>query len=306
MKGDVSDSVAVKKRYWFKTVISVLVVLCFMPLGHAMMIMMEHLLPPSALHYCAFALGAVGLAIVIAGVFVKGDTRQTLLGLIGGLLFWTGWVEFLFQYYANRYGVQPEIVNGEIVTKPEYLILPATFGMWMLIMTVYVFSVKTGCYCINWLQKLFFGKRKDEIVTRPLSRHTSITTFMELNMMMWACYLLLMFCYDSRFLGDSHPVTFLVGIQYPHGDCYRNSVLDSCGNHGQERPVQRDMGGPSGARCRDGHHTCRLHHPRGRPRLECPEEEKMIGAGVGGSVLVYRRWWVGVGLPMAADRCWLV
>lgn len=212
MKGDVSDSVAVKKRYWFKTVISVLVVLCFMPLGHAMMIMMEHLLPPSALHYCAFALGAVGLAIVIAGVFVKGDTRQTLLGLIGGLLFWTGWVEFLFQYYANRYGVQPEIVNGEIVTKPEYLILPATFGMWMLIMTVYVFSVKTGCYCINWLQKLFFGKRKDEIVTRPLSRHTSITTFMELNMMMWACYLLLMFCYDSRFLGDSHPVTFLVGI----------------------------------------------------------------------------------------------
>ena len=90
MKGDVSDSVAVKKRYWFKTVISVLVVLCFMPLGHAMMIMMEHLLPPSALHYCAFALGAVGLAIVIAGVFVKGDTRQTLLGLIGGLLFWTG------------------------------------------------------------------------------------------------------------------------------------------------------------------------------------------------------------------------
>ena len=35
---------------------------------------------------------------------------------------------------------------------------------------------------------------------------------MELNMMMWACYLLLMFCYDSRFLGDSHPVTFLVGI----------------------------------------------------------------------------------------------
>lgn len=182
-----------------------------MPLGHAMMILMEHFLPQEALHGSAFALGAVGLAIVIIGVFAKGDTRQTILGLAGGLLFWTGWVEFLLQYYASRYGVQPEIVNGEIVTKPEYLIMPATFGFWMLIMTVYIFSVKTGCLFINWIQKRIFGRRKDEIVTRPLSRHTSVTTFMELNMMMWACYLLLMFCYDPEFLGDRHPVTLIIG-----------------------------------------------------------------------------------------------
>lgn len=176
-----------------------------------MMILMEHFLPQEALHGSAFALGVVGLAIVIIGVFAKGDTRQTILGLAGGLLFWTGWVEFLLQYYASRYGVQPEIVNGEIVTKPEYLIMPATFGFWMLIMTVYIFSVKTGCLFINWIQKRIFGRRKDEIVTRPLSRHTSVTTFMELNMMMWACYLLLMFCYDPEFLGDRHPVTLIIG-----------------------------------------------------------------------------------------------
>ena len=177
------------KKYWGKTLVSFLVVLCAMPLGHAFMILMERFLPPVTLHYAAFALGAAGLALVIVGVFVKGDTRQTLLGLFGGLLFWTGWVEFLLQYYANRYGVQPEIVDGEIVTKPEYLIMPATFGFWMLIMTVYIFNAKTGCYLITWLQKLFFGKKKDEIVTRAMTRHTSVTTFMELNMMMWACYL---------------------------------------------------------------------------------------------------------------------
>ncbi|HIT49195.1 MAG TPA: hypothetical protein IAC34_06865 [Candidatus Coprenecus stercoripullorum] len=205
------ENTAVRKRYWGKTLISFLLVLCAMPLGHAMMILMEHFLPQEALHGSAFALGAVGLAIVIIGVFAKGDTKQTILGLAGGLLFWTGWVEFLLQYYASRYGVQPEIVNGEIVTKPEYLIMPATFGFWMLIMTVYIFSVKTGCLFINWIQKRIFGRRKDEIVTRPLSRHTSITTFMELNMMMWACYLLLMFCYDPEFLGDRHPVTLIIG-----------------------------------------------------------------------------------------------
>ena len=202
---------APSKRYWGKTVISFLVVLFAMPLGHALMILMEHFLQPQAMHVAAFVMGAVGLGIVISGVFVKGDTRQTLLGLAGGMLFWTGWVEFLLMYYADRYGVQPEIVNGEIVTQPEYLIMPATFGFWMLIMTVYIFSVKTGCYFITWIQKRIFGKRKDEYVTRPLTRHTSITTFMELNMMMWACYLLLMFCYDPNFLGDHHPVTLIIG-----------------------------------------------------------------------------------------------
>ena len=45
-----------------------------------------------------------------------------------------------------------------------------------------------------------------------MTRHTSIVTFMEVNMMLWAFYLLLMFCYDKNFLGDHHPVTFLVGL----------------------------------------------------------------------------------------------
>ena len=209
---DAIDSSPVRvRRYWGRTLVAFLVVLCAMPLGHAMMILMEHFIPGPALHGCAFAMGAVGLGIAITGVFVTGDTKQTILGLVGGLLFCTGWVEFLLRYYAARYGVQPEIVNGEVVTKPEYLIMPATFGFWMLIMTVYIFSVTTGCYFITWIQKRLFGRRKDEIVTRPLTRHTSITTFMELNMMMWACYLLLMFCYDPRFLGDHHPVTLIIG-----------------------------------------------------------------------------------------------
>lgn len=199
---------------------SFLLVLFMMPLGHALMIMMERTMPPSAVHGWAFAMGGAGLAVVVAGVFVRGDTRQTLLGLFGGLLFWTGWVEFLFQYYANRWGTQPEIVDGEIVTKPEYLILPATFGLWMMVMMLYVFCTKTGCGFINWWQRTLFRGRKTEIAARPMTRHTSIVTFMELNMILWTSYLLLMFCYDSRFLGDRHPVTFLVGV-----GCLAGAVL---------------------------------------------------------------------------------
>lgn len=207
------------KNVW-KTLASFFMVLFTMPLGHAFMIVMEKFMSPVILHYSAFAMGAIGLMMVIIGVFAHGDTKQTLWGFFGGLLFWTGWVEFLFMYYAHRYGAQPEMVNGEVVTKPEYLILPATFGFWAMVMVLYLFSVKTGCNFINWWQKVLFREKKNVIVARPMTRHTSIVTFMELNMLLWTCYLLLMFCYDNNFLGDHHPVTFIIGI-----GCFIGSVF---------------------------------------------------------------------------------
>ena len=199
-----------KKKNWWKSIASFLLVLCTMPLGHAMMIIMEKTMTPAAVHCSAFCMGLAGLLLVIGGVFVKGNTRQTVCGLIGGLLFWTGWVEFLFQYYATRWGTQPEMENGEVVTRPEYLILPASFGMWMMVMTLYIFSTKNGCNFINWWQRMILRSHKNEIAARPMTHHTSIVTFMELNMILWASYLLLMFCYDKNFLGDRHPITSIV------------------------------------------------------------------------------------------------
>lgn len=201
-----------KNTYWWRTIASFVLVLFTMPLGHALMILMEKFMDPVAVHYAGFIMGFVGLIMVIVGVFVKGDTRQTLWGLIGGLLFWTGWVEFLFLYYARRYGVPPEIEHGVVVTKPEYLIMPASFGLWMMVMTMYIFSTRNGCDFITWIQEKLFGKHKNKIVVQPMTHHTSIITFMELNMILWAFYLLLMFCYDKNFLGDHHPVTYLIGI----------------------------------------------------------------------------------------------
>ena len=202
------------KLQWGKSIASFFLVLLMMPLGHAAMIIMEHTLSSSVLHYSAFALGLTGILMVIRSVYVKGDTHQTLWGLTGGMLFWTGWVEFLFQYFANRFGTQPQLdpISGEIVTKPEYLILPATFGLWVMIMVLYVFCCRSGCDFIRWWQKLLLGKRKEEIVSRGVTRHAGIVTFMELVMMMWASYLLLMFCYDDSFIGDHHPVTLIIGL----------------------------------------------------------------------------------------------
>lgn len=201
-----------RRTYFGRAVASFMLVLCTMPLGHAAMILMEHNLAPGTLHVCAFMLGLAGMLITVAGVFVRNDLKQTLCGLIGGLLFWTGWVEFMFQYYADRYGMMPmaDPVSGK-VTQPEYLILPASFGFLMMFVLIYMFSIRSGCNFFNWCQRIILGRRRDMIVVRPMTRHTSIVTFMELNVMMWTTYLVLMFCYDSNFLGDTHPVTLILG-----------------------------------------------------------------------------------------------
>lgn len=210
------------KKYPFKAISSFLIVLFTMPLGHALMILMEHFMSPTALHYSAFAMGFAGMLMVVLGVFVNGDTRQTLWGLFGALFFWTGWVEFLFMYFANRFGTQPMLdpATGEVVTRPEYLIMPASFGFFMMVMIMYIFSTRNGCNFINWCQRQLFRGRKSEICARPMTRHASIVTFMEFIMIMWASYLLLMFCYDPVFLGDSHPVTILVGAGCFIGACF--------------------------------------------------------------------------------------
>lgn len=258
---------------------SFFLVLFTMPLGHAMMMIMDRVMTPTAVHYAGFMMGFVGLFIVVAGVFAKDDTRQTLCGLFGGLLFWTGWVEFLFQYYANRYGTQPEVVDGVVVTRPEYLILPATFGLWAMVMTLYIFCTRTGCNFINWWQRLFFGKHKAEIVVRPMTRHVSIVTFMELNMILWTSYLALMFCYDPHFIGDHSPVTFLVGFgcfvgsifmfrkelrlaswgaNIRHGHCNGYRLLDPCRDSWTSQFLHRDMDTTRTLQGSDDSYSCSL------------------------------------------------
>ena len=245
-----------KKLYIGKSIGAFLVVLLLMPLGHAMMALMEHFLATETLHYCAFAMGFVGLIVTIWGVFAKGDTHQTIFGIVGAMLFWTGWVEFLFVYYAQRFGVhcdlygsgviqtttqyvdglinhQEYLINGTPLedysraelkamrgSRPEYLIMPATFGMWVVVMLFYVFCTKTGCDFINWLQNHClpksrrFSNLKGGI--RVGIRNSSIVTFMEWNVMMWGIYLLMMFCYDPVFLGQDHHVPFHEGDDVEH------------------------------------------------------------------------------------------
>ena len=74
------------KLYPWRTIASFLLVLFAMPLGHALMILMEKFMDEGAMHVAGFAMGFVGLVLVIVGVFVKGAV---------GTLRWTAFLDGL-------------------------------------------------------------------------------------------------------------------------------------------------------------------------------------------------------------------
>ncbi len=189
-------------------IIAFLTVLLTQPLGHTAMIMMEKIFGHEYVFYVAGILGFLGVFLLIWGVLSQKQITATLLGLFGGILVWTGWIEFSFVYYAHRFGVQPLIENGEVVTKPEYLIMPSSVGFWAVFMIYYFFGTKTGCTFLSWSQrnmKMLNPKK----ITAPV-RNTALTTFMEIIIILWTFYLLLLFVYDKKFIGDDTIVTHFV------------------------------------------------------------------------------------------------
>ncbi|MDO4722535.1 hypothetical protein [Porphyromonas circumdentaria] len=200
-----------KKRFSLNGVWAFLIVLFSMPLGHALMILCEHLFGDNQLFIAAFLMGFIGLIITLIGFYVKRTGQQTLLGFIGGLLFWTGWIEFGYVYIARRYGIEPLMENGEIVTKPEYLLMPSSIGFWAMTMLGYLFNSRTGCTFLNWIQRRVVRREGLHTFT-PSLQNKSIITFMELNILLWTFYLLLLFVYDNAFLGDRHPITYIVAF----------------------------------------------------------------------------------------------
>lgn len=188
-----------------------LTVLLTMPLGHALMIVMEKTFGHEHVYLAAFLLGFAGLLLLVAGSGCKSENKATFAGLFAGLFIWTGWIEFGFVYFAHRYHVQPLVENGVVVTKPEYLIMPASTGFLVIMLLHYLFSTKTGCVFFSWLQK-HLGipvPRHQPIKTQ---KNYAVITTVELIALLWTCYLVLLFSYDNTFLGDRHPVTWLIAF----------------------------------------------------------------------------------------------
>ena len=94
-----------------------------MPLGHALMILMEHLMEPVTMHYMQPFHGINRLNNGHNGRICQREILNKLFGGYSEVCYFGQDGLNSFMYYAHRFGVQPLIVDGEVVTKPEYLIM---------------------------------------------------------------------------------------------------------------------------------------------------------------------------------------
>lgn len=191
-------------------ILAFVIVLLLMPLGHALMVLVEHLFGAAMLPSAA-VVGALGMGLLWWGVArPMRDLYATLLGALGGVLTWTGWVEFSFVWIAQKLSVQPLMENGEVATKPEYLVMVSSLGLLGAMTLVFLFSY-TRCPFFAWIQKRSSVNCPAPPTSAP-HRPLALIAFLEMIMLIWTFYLVLLLCYDEQIAGDRHPATWVVAF----------------------------------------------------------------------------------------------
>lgn len=194
----------------FKGSLSFIIVLLFMPIGHALMVLNEKLLG-NKMFLGAFLIGLLGLASLVAGILNNKKLKQaTLLGLLAGILIWTGWVEFSFVWIAEKLKVAPIIENGKVATKPEYLVMLSSLGLLLTMLSFFILRA-SNCKFFIIIQNLLRIKNKLGSENKS-SKLFSVITFIETIMILWTFYILLLIVYDNDIAGDRHPITFIVAF----------------------------------------------------------------------------------------------
>ncbi|MCC6722027.1 MAG: hypothetical protein IT243_07470 [Bacteroidia bacterium] len=195
--------------FW-KGFLSFVIVLLFMPIGHALMVANEKILGDN-MFAGAFVIGFLGLIALVTGILKNENyTHATLWGLLAGILVWTGWVEFSFVWIAGKLNVAPQIENGEVSTKPEYLVMMSSLGLLLTLLTFFILRA-SGCKFFVFIQKITGIKNKLGSENKK-TKLFAVITFIETIMLLWFFYIVLLLIYDKDIAGDKHPVTFAVAF----------------------------------------------------------------------------------------------
>jgi len=192
----------------FIGMLAFVLVLFTMPVGHAVMILTQLILGETYQYVGAVLLGLLGFGALLASLKKKSETTRTFLGLFAGICLWTGFVEFSFVFYASHLGIPPVIENGEVVTKPEYLLIPSTIGILISIMFYFFLNGQTRCGFFLWFRRLF--RLKIPFTPNTQTKNYAIVTAMETIFVLWAFYIVMMIAYDKDILGDRHWFTYVL------------------------------------------------------------------------------------------------
>ncbi len=192
----------------FIGLLAFLIVFITQGLGHTVMVGMELLFGYEYQYQAATFLGLVGAYLLYLGMKNPSEVAATWLGFFAGTFLWTGWVEFSFVFYANLLSVPPLIETGEIVTKPEYLIMPSSLGVMMATLAYFLLNKETKCNFFKWFQRnLHMSTGRP---SRSYKRNFAAITCLETIYVIWFFYIALLLIYDKSILGDTHWFTYVL------------------------------------------------------------------------------------------------
>lgn len=203
----------------FVGIIAFVTVLMAQPLGHTLFVLLKGVLgsPDEASFTASFLCGLVGFAMVWIGL-KKAETAATWLGFVGGILIWTGWFEYTWEFFAHLLNVQP--IDG---MSPGLQIIQASGIIMFAVTMLLYFNRDTRCTAFKWLHRNAHmnpgkaGAGKD----RDYARITALETIF----VIWFIYVINLTLYDERILGIEHPVTYGVFFGFLVWAIYLNTRL---------------------------------------------------------------------------------
>ncbi|MEA3350061.1 MAG: hypothetical protein U9Q82_05520 [Chloroflexota bacterium] len=171
-----------------KGIVSFFLVLLIMPLGHAVMIIIERFYE-SYMILAAVGITLAGIAMVIATRWVENDGAQSFWGALGGVFIWTGAVEYSFVFAMQRFDIPDSSFTGG-----EYMLLEYSLGLLIPLLFYILFQESIRCNPILWLRKKL-NLMRGPTATGNVNNYGPRTAF-EMSAVLWFCYVVMMLAYD--------------------------------------------------------------------------------------------------------------
>lgn len=175
--------------------------------------------------YTTLALTALGGFLLWLTSRLKGDAAQSIVGIFGGNLLWTGGIEYGLTIAARSLGIGKAVgvVDGQAVAiYGEYVLLKHTWGVLALVMVYLLFLESSRCPLFLWWRK-HVPTMRGAMVTGRIDNYGPRSAF-QYATTVWAFYLLLLWAYDERVFGVYSLFTECVMLGSVAGSvycCYR-------------------------------------------------------------------------------------
>lgn len=195
-------------RVPFVGLLALATVFIIVPLNHSILIGLENIAGEDNQYTVGILFGLTGLALIYYAAARNTEAMGTWLGFIGAHMMFIGWIEFGIKFNAPDL---EKVAGSDNYIPIQLLFYQGSVGILLAVAPFFFFNKDTKCNFFRWFHRIFrmnFGKPNP-----AQGRNYCLITMMETVYVQWTFYVVSLFLVDGRFLGATHPVTFiLVGL----------------------------------------------------------------------------------------------